>query len=131
MADNPALRARGQGIALALFDGRAATAPGVVRNYETSAGDSRLPFGDLGAIAFIDYDGDGLIEFATYNDPATGDRLHRRVIRHERVGTIFATVKLYMASDFTVLPPGSFSERDFSSLDFDTGRDRDEKRIRK
>ena len=102
---NPALRLRGQDIAIVLFDGTADSARGVVGLAETTAGEAAQAFGDKGPLAWIDYDGDeSQIEFVRYTDPATGQRLHRRVIKRERVGTIFATVKLNMTVEATMLP---------------------------
>ena len=119
---NPALRQRGQDIAIVLFDGTADLARGVVRNAETSAAEAGQPFGDFGPQAWIDYDNDpDQIEFVRYTDPSTGQRLHRRVIKRERVGTLFSTVKLNMASEATVLAQrAEFSPLDFSPIDFAT-----------
>ena len=119
--DNPALRARGQDIRIVLFGGTAETVRGVVGLAETSAGEASQPFGDFGPRAWIGFDGDpSTIEFATYIDKATGDRLHRRVTKRERVGTIFPTVQLHMSSEATVMPVqrADFSARDFDPRDF-------------
>ena len=122
MADNPALRVRGQDIRIVHYDGSAATARGVVGLAETSAGEAGQPYGDFGPRAWIDYDGDpDTIEFAEYTDKATGDRQHRRVTKRERVGTIFPTVALHMSVEATVLPHrAQFSRLDFSETDFAT-----------
>ena len=121
---NPALRQRGQDVRIVLFDGSADTVPGVVRNAETTAGESAQAFGDFGPVAWLDYDGDeSQIEFVRYGDPSTGQRLHRLVIKRERVGTIFATVKVNLTVAATVLPAlrGDYSARDFDPRDFNTG----------
>ena len=120
--DNPALRLRGQDIRLALYDGTAAMARGVVGLAETSAGEAGQPFGDFGPRAWIDYDGDpATIEFVSYIDEATGDRLHRHVIKRERVGTIFPVVMLNLSNLATPMPhTPAFDRRSFSPLDFAT-----------
>ena len=74
-------------------------------------------------LAWIDYDGDpNQIEFIEYAD-VTGTRLHRRVIRGERLGSLWTTCKLYLVAEATVLPAAraDFSARDFSPRDFSTG----------
>ncbi len=124
MTDNPALRARGLDVRLVLFDGSALTVRGVVRNAETTAGEASQPFGDFGPISWLDFDGDPTrIEFCEYIEPGTGARLHRRVTKRERVGTIFPTVKCSMSSEATAMPAlrGDFSSRDFSGADFNVG----------
>ena len=121
---NPALRARGQDVLIVFFDGTAATVPGVVRNAETTAGESAQAFGDFGPLAWLDYAGDeSQIEFVRYTDPSTGQRLHRRAIKRERVGTVFAVVKVNLTVEATVLPAlrGDYSARDFDPRDFNTG----------
>ena len=120
--DNPALRLRGQDIRLVLYDGTAATARGVVGLADTSAGEAGQPFGDFGPLAWIDYSGDpAAIEFVSYIDKATGDRLHRHVTKRERIGTIFPTVKLHMSVEATAMPhTPQFSGADFSPDDFAT-----------
>ena len=118
MTDNPALRARGQDVRIVLFDGAALTVRGVVRNAETSAGEASQPFGDFGPISWIAYDGDPMqVEFCEYVEPGTGARLHRRVTKRERVGTIFPTVKCSMSSEATVMPAKDFGP-EFSPQDF-------------
>ena len=120
---NPALRQRGQDIEIVLFDGSAAFVKGVVRNAETSAGESTQPFGDFGPIAWIDFDGDPTqIEFVEYVEPGTGARWHRRVTKRERVGTLFPVVKLHLTSVATVIEPGAPISRskDFDPRDFAT-----------
>ena len=120
---NPALRQRGQDVRIVLFDGSADTVPGVVRNAETTAGESAQAFGDFGAIAWLDYSGDeSQIEFLQYTDPSTGQRLHRLVIKRERVGTVFGSVKINMTAEATVLPvqaadwdPRHYDPRDFAT----------------
>ena len=121
---NPALRQRGQDIEIVLFDGSAAFVKGVVRNAETSAGESTQPFGDFGPIAWLDFDGDGQqIEFVSYADVASGDRLHRRKIKAERLGTVFPAMKVHLSGVATVMPrpPAVFDRRSFSGADFNVG----------
>ena len=113
-----------------LFDGTADDVRGVIGNAETSAGEAGAPFGEFGALCWIAFDGDPKrIEFVQYVDPATGDHLHRRAIKAERIGVAFNTVKIHMASDATVLQGGRlFDPADFSSVDFQTDRRREKKR---
>ena len=119
---NPALRARGQDVRIVLFDGSAETVRGVIGLVETSASEAGQPYGDLGPIAWLDYAGDGQeIEFLEYLDKASGDRLHRRKIKSETIGTEFPVLKVHMVRDATVLPNlASFSRQDFSETDFAT-----------
>ena len=119
MTDNPALRQRGQDIQLVLYDGTAATVRGTVALMETSTGEATQAFADAGAIAWLDYDGDGqLIEFCEYTDEATGQRLHRRKIKAEKVGTVFPVWKVHLVLEATVLAPADFSGADFDPRDF-------------
>ena len=119
---NPALRLRGQDIRLVLYGGTATTVRGVVGLAETSAGEATQPFGDFGPRGWIDFDGDpSTIEFAEYTDEATGDRVHRRVTKRERIGTIYPTVKMSMSVEATTLPHAAqFSRSSFSPDDFAT-----------
>ena len=119
---NPALRQRGQDIEIVFYDGSAVFVKGVVRNAETSAGESTQPFGDFGPIAWIDFDGDPTqIEFVEYVEPGTGARWHRRVTKRERVGTLFPVVKLHLTSVATVITRrADFSAKDFDPRDFAT-----------
>ena len=106
------------------FDGAATTVKGVIGLAETSASEAGQPFGDFGPVAWLDYRGDGQqIEFLEYTDEATGDRVLRRVIKGQRIGTIFPILKLHMTVEATVMPArrGMFDSRDFSPLDFQTG----------
>lgn len=113
---NPALRARGQDVRLVFFDGTATTVKGVIGLAETSAGEAGQAFAEAGALAWLDYGGDGQqIEFLEYIDKASGARLHRRKIKAEIVGTIFPTLKVHMRAESTVMPR---LQRDFSELDF-------------
>ena len=114
MADNPALRLRGQDIRIVLFDGTAETVRGTIGLLETSTGEAMQAFAEAGPIAWLAMTGDGQqIEFLEYTDKASGDRLHRRKIKAERVGTVFSVVKVHMVREATVLPPAPFSARDF------------------
>ena len=56
--------------------GTAATVRGVLRNYDTSAGEAGAPFADAGPVLWIAFGGDiEQIEFVQYKEPAT-DRDH-------------------------------------------------------
>ena len=128
MPDNPALtyagpESRAIAVMVILYGGMAADARGVIRNAETSAGEARQPFADAGPLAWIAYDGDPAdIEFAEYVEPGTGNVVHRRVIKAERVGSVWNTVKLNMGVVATVIARrGQFDPRDFSSADWNTG----------
>ena len=121
--DNPALRARGQDVRIVLFDGTAETVRGTIGLAETSAGEAGAPFAEAGPIAWLDYAGDGQqIEFLEYRDKASGDRLHRRKIKAETIGTVFPVVKVHMVREATVLPPqrADFARTDFDSRSFAT-----------
>ena len=119
---NPALRQRGQDVLIVNFDGTSATVKGTVRNFETTASEANLPFADAGPICWIDYSGDGQqIEFVEYLDEATGNRVHRRKIKAEIVGTMFAVMKLNLSKDAITLPGGDFSAAEFSAADFNVG----------
>ena len=98
-----------------LFGGDAATAPGVLRNFDTSAGEASAAFADAGPVLWIAYNGDvGQIEFVQYIEPATGRLLHRRVTKRERVSAIWNTVKLHLSTEETVIMQrAEFDPRDF------------------
>ena len=65
-------------------------------------------FADAGAIAWLDYDGDGQqVEFVEYTDDA-GQRLHRRKIKAEKVGTVFPVWKVHLVREATVLARADF-----------------------
>ena len=73
-------------------------------------------------LAWIAYDADPRqIEFVQYAEPATGRALHRRVIKAERIGSQWNTVKLNLADEPTVLAqisefdPADFDPRDFAA----------------
>ena len=75
-------------------------------------------FADAGAIAWLDYDGDGQqVEFVEYTDDA-GQRLHRRKIKAEKVGTVFPVWKVHLVREATVLARADFSGADFDPRDF-------------
>ena len=120
MPDDPALTYRGpestsQEILVILFSGAAVTARGVVMLFETSAGEASAPFADAGPVAWIAYDGDeSQIEFVQYTEPTTGQGVHRRVTKAERVSSRYSTVKLNMVRAATVIVQRS----DFDSRDF-------------
>ena len=105
-----------------LFSGDAVDVRGVVANLETSAGEAGLAWSDAGPLAWIAYDADPRqIEFVQYAEPATGRALHRRVIKAERIGSQWNTVKLNLADEPTVLAqisefdPADFDPRDFAA----------------
>ena len=103
--------------------GGASRVRGVVANAETSAGEAGATYADAGPLGWIAYDGDPKqIEFVQYTDPATGRLTHRRVIKAERIGSQWNTVKLNMAVEAVDLgTQGQFDPRDFDSRDFNTG----------
>ena len=98
-----------------LFDGNAATVRGVLRNFDTSAGEASAAFADAGPVLWIAYNGDvGQIEFVQYVEPATDRLLHRRVIKRERTSGNFNTTKLHLAADEVVVAQrAQFDPRDF------------------
>ena len=120
MPDDPVLTYRGpestsQDILVILFSGAAVTARGVVTNFETSAGEAGAPFADAGPVAWVAFAPDPSgIEFAQYTEAATGQGVHRRVIKAERIGSQWNTVKLNMVREATVL----VQQADFDSRDF-------------
>ena len=125
MPANPALTYRGPesraiAVMVVLYGGRAVDTRGTVTNAETSASEAGQAFADAGPLAWIAYDGDpDDIEFAEYVEPGTGNRVHRRVIKAERVGTVWNTVKLNMAVEATVFARrADFDARDFDPRDF-------------
>ena len=127
MPSDPALDYRGpestaQDILVVKFDGSAIEARGVVVLFETSPAAASAPFADAGPVAWIAYDDDpAQIEFVQYTEPATGQGVHRRVTKAERVSSQWNTVKLNMVREATVIVQRSdFSPLDFSPLDFAT-----------
>ena len=127
MPENPALTYRGPesraiAVMVVLYGGRAVDAYGVITNAETTASEAGQAYADAGPLAWIAWDGNpDEIEFAEYVEPGTGNRVHRRVIKAERVGSVWATVKLHMAVDVTVtvIPRrADFDARDFDPRDF-------------
>ena len=127
MPDDPVLTYRGpestsQDIVIITFDGAAVTVRGVVTNFETSAGEAGAPFADAGPVAWVAFDPDQSgIEFVQYTEAATGQGVHRRVTKAERVSSRYSTVKLNMVREATVIAQrGEFSSADFASEDFAT-----------
>ena len=98
-----------------LFDGTAASVRGVLRNFDTSAGEASAPFADAGPVLWIGYNNDvGRIDFVQYVEPATERHLHRRVTKRERTSGNFNTVKLHLTVEEVVIAQrGSFSPLDF------------------
>ena len=105
-----------------LFGGDAATVRGVLRNFDTSAGEAGAAFADAGPVLWIAYSGAvGRIDFVQYVEAATGRLLHRRVTKRERTSGNFNTVKLNMSTEAAVIAQrGMFSPLDFSPLEFST-----------
>ena len=98
-----------------LYNGDAATERGVVRNFDTSAGEAGAAFADAGPVLWIAFNGDpSKIEFVQYIEPATGRLLHRRVTKRERISSTFNTVKLHLSTEETVIVQrAQFDPRDF------------------
>ena len=98
-----------------LFAGTAANVRGVLRNFDTSAGEAGAAFADAGPVLWIAYNGDmGQIEFVEYVEAATGRRLHRRVTKRERTSGNFNTVKLHLTVEEVVIAQrADFDPRDF------------------
>ena len=121
MPDDPALTYRGpesasQNILVIRFDGTAINARGVLMCFETTVGEADKAFANARPVAWIAYDGDeSQIEFVQYTEAATGQAVHRRVIKAERVSSQWNTVKLNLVSEATVIA----QQADFSSVDFD------------
>ena len=104
-----------------LFNGDASTVRGVLRHFNTSAGEAGAPFADAGPVLWISYHDDiDKIEFVQYVEPATGRLLHRRVTKRERISSNFDTVKLHLTAESAVLAQrADFDPADFGS-DFAT-----------
>ena len=121
MADDPAIRQRGQLVQVTSYAGTAHVVRGVITDAETSAGEASAPYGDKGPLAWIAYDGDPTqLEFTEYVD-ATGARVHRRIIKGERVGSLWNTCKLNLSSESAVVAQrADYSARDYGP-DFATG----------
>ena len=104
-----------------LFGGNAATVRGVLRNFDTSAGEAGAAFADAGPVLWIAYNGDvGQIEFVQYIEPATDRLMHRRVTKRERTSGNYNTVKLHMSAEATVIAQRADFGADFASEDFAT-----------
>ena len=121
MARDPALVYRGpestsQNIRVIRFDGTAINARGVLVHFETTVGDADKAFANAGPVAWIAYDADeSQIQFVQYVAAATGQGVHRHVIKAERVSSQWNTVKLNLVSEATVIA----QQADFSGADFD------------
>ena len=104
-----------------LYGGDAATVRGVLRNFDTSAGEAGAAFADAGPVLWIAYDGDqSQIDFVQYTESGTGRLLHRRVTKRERTSTTFNTVKLHLSTEMTVIVTTADFSADFSGEDFAT-----------
>ena len=125
MSENPVLAYTGpesnaQDISIVLYDGTAATVRGTVADAETMPAEAAQTWANAGALAWIAYDGDPTrIEFVEYTD-AAGQRLHRRCIKGERVGSRWNTCKLNLTAESANVEPASFSAADFGA-DFNAG----------
>ena len=98
-----------------MYDGTAHSRRGVIRSYDTSAGEAGAPYADAGLVLWITFVGDvEQIEFVEYTEPATGRLLHHRVTKGERVSSIYDTVKLHLSVEPVVL----VQRADFASADF-------------
>ena len=87
-----------------LYSGDATTVRGVLRNFDTSAGEASAPFADAGPVLWIGYNNDpGQIDFVQYVEPATERHLHRRVTKRERTSGNYNTVKLHLAAEEVVI----------------------------
>ena len=98
-----------------LYAGDAVTVRGVLRNFDTSAGEAGAAFADAGSVLWIGYNNDpSQIEFVQYIEPAVGRLLHRRVTKRERTSGNFNTVKLHLAAEEVVIAQrADFDPRDF------------------
>ena len=105
-----------------LYNGDAATERGVLRNFDTSAGEAGAAFADAGPVLWIAFGGDpSQIDFVQYVEPATGRLLHRRVTKRERTSSNYNTAKLHLAAEEVVIAQrADFSGADFASEDFAT-----------
>ena len=127
MADDPVLTYRGpestsQDILVIRFDGTSTTARGVTLHFETSAGEAGQPFADAGPVGWVAYaDDPAQIQFVQYTESATGQGVHRGVIKAERVSSRWNTVKLNLFREATVITRrGDFDGRDFDPRSFST-----------
>ena len=120
MADDPALTYRGpestsQDILIILFSGAAVTVRGVVTHFETTAGEASAPFADSGPVAWVAFDGDpAQLEFCQYTEAGTGQGVHRRIIKAQRISSQWNTLKINLVSEATVIAQhAEFDPRDF------------------
>ena len=127
MASDPVLtyagpESRAFDVLTILYDGTAATVRGVLRNYDTTAGEAGAPFADAGPVLWIAFGGDiEQIEFVQYKEPATDRILHRLVTKRERISSNFDTVKLNLSSlPVVIAQRGDFNPLQFSPRDFAT-----------
>ena len=128
MPDDPVLsdrspESRSQDIEVILYGGAAVTVRGTVANADTSPGEAGAQWADAGPLAWIAYDGDPTqIEFIQYTDPGDGRTMQRRVIKGERIGSRWNTVKINLAREAAVFSQqADFAEAEFDPLDFATG----------
>ena len=105
-----------------LYAGDAVTVRGVLRNFDTSAGEAGAAFADAGPVLWIGYNNDpSQIEFVQYIEAATERLLHRRVTKRQRTSGNFNTVKLHLAADEVVIAQrGDFNPLQFDPRDFST-----------
>ena len=120
MATDPTLAYAGPesmsfAVLVILYSGDAVSVRGVLRNFDTSAGEAAAAFADAGPVLWIGYNNDpGQIEFVEYVEPATERLLHRRATKRERTSGNFNTVKLHLAVEEVVIA----QRAQFSPLDF-------------
>ena len=127
MATDPALvyagpESRSIDVLAILYNGTAATVRGVLRHFDTSAGEAGQPFADAGPVLWIAFAGDAeQIEFVEFTERATGRLLHHRVTKRERVSANYDTVKLNLSALSVVIAQrGDFNPLQFSPRDFAT-----------
>ena len=98
-----------------LYNGSAVSVRGVLRNFDTSAGEAGAAFADAGPVLWIAYNNDpGQIEFVEYVEAATDRLMHRRVTKRERFSGNFNTVKLHLTVEEVVI----VQRAQFDPLDF-------------
>ena len=125
MSENPVFSYTGaegnaQDIFIVLYDGTAATVRGTVADAEIMPSEAGQTWANAGPLAWIAYDGDPTrIEFVEYTD-AAGQRLHRRCVKGQRVGSRWNTCKLNLSQASARVQDAQFSAADFEP-DFSAG----------
>ena len=109
-----------QDISVVLYDGTQKIVRGTVADAETMPAEAGATWANAGPLAWIAYDGDPTrIEFVEYTD-AAGQRLHRRCIKGQRVGSRWNSCKLNLAQASALVQLANFSASDFGP-DFNAG----------